>query len=75
MEELYVDTKIKKTEGSVDIADEAGAIWKKALILMSSAQYELAMNIITVANIFSVFFLPFKSLPTSPPLGAGLYSN
>jgi len=60
MEELYVDPKIKKTEGSVDLANEAGAIWKKALILMSSAQYELAMNIITVANIFSVFFFALQ---------------
>lgn len=29
--------------------------WNKALTLMSSPQYELAMNIITVCNVFTVF--------------------
>ena len=36
--------------------------WDKALAMMSSPQYELAMNIITVCNVFTVFV---RALETS----------
>ena len=43
-------------------AEQVNEFWNKALLLMSSPQYELAMNIITVCNVFTVFV---RALETS----------
>ena len=43
-------------------AEQVNEFWNKALLLMSSPQYELAMNIITVGNVFTVFV---RALETS----------
>ena len=49
MEDLYSDSK-KET-----ISTENQTKWKKILNLISSPQYELAMNIVTIINVFIVF--------------------
>ena len=41
---------------------KASEFWNKALATMSSPQYELIMNIITICNVFTVFV---RALETS----------
>ena len=52
----------KKEEKNQTRSKKASMCFDKALILMSSPQYELAMNIITVCNLFTVFV---RALQTS----------
>lgn len=47
MEELYV----KKEE----VNEEDKTYFKRALMFISSPQYELIMNIVTIINVFSIF--------------------
>ena len=50
MEDLYADSNKDNLVG------EENGFWSRALRLLSSPQYELAMNIITIINIFTVFY-------------------
>jgi hypothetical protein len=49
MEDLFLDGKNEKSDG------EKVSILKKIKPIISGPQYELAMNIITVLNVFTVF--------------------
>lgn len=51
MEDLYSDSK-KET---ISTDESTNTQWKRILKLLSSPQYELAMNIVTIINVFIVF--------------------
>jgi hypothetical protein len=49
MEDLYSDAKKETLNG------DAANIYQKILRVISGPQYELAMNIVTIVNVFTVF--------------------
>ena len=51
MEDLYSDSK-KET---ISTDESTNSRWKRILKMLSSPQYELAMNIVTIINVFIVF--------------------
>ena len=50
MEDLYTDAKAET------ISEQDESYYRKAMRFISTPKYELAMNVITIANIFTVFF-------------------
>ena len=58
MEDLYSDGQTET------ISEQDESYYKKAMRFISTPKYELAMNVITIANIFTVFFRALQQQST-----------